>query len=75
MAAHTPQRSEHSGEAAALLDTPTGSSRQGTITAIPPAVGEPLAQLEEHLTFNQGVPGSSPGRLTNQTGHFHVVDR
>jgi hypothetical protein len=27
---------------------------------------EPLAQLVEHLTFNQGVPGSSPGRLTKQ---------
>ena len=23
-----------------------------------------LAQLEEHLTFNQGVPGSSPGHRT-----------
>jgi hypothetical protein len=26
----------------------------------------PLAQLVEHLTFNQGVPGSSPGWLTRQ---------
>ena len=26
---------------------------------------EPVAQLVEHLTFNQGVPGSSPGGLTN----------
>ena len=25
---------------------------------------EPLAQLAEHRTFNPGVPGSSPGRLT-----------
>lgn len=25
---------------------------------------DPLAQPEEHLTFNQGVPGSSPGRVT-----------
>jgi hypothetical protein len=28
---------------------------------------EPLAQTEEHLTFNQGVPGSSPGRLTSNS--------
>jgi hypothetical protein len=26
----------------------------------------PLAQSVEHLTFNQGVPGSSPGRPTFQ---------
>ena len=26
----------------------------------------PLAQLVEHLTFNQVVPGSSPGRLTSK---------
>ena len=25
---------------------------------------EPLAQLVEHMTFNQGVLGSSPRRLT-----------
>ena len=25
---------------------------------------EPLAQLAEHRTFNPGVPGPSPGRLT-----------
>ena len=25
---------------------------------------EPLAQTVEHLPFKQGVPGSSPGRLT-----------
>ena len=25
---------------------------------------EPVAQSVEHLTFNQGVPGSSPGGLT-----------
>jgi hypothetical protein len=29
--------------------------------------GEPVAQPVEHLTFNQGVPGSNPGGLTNQT--------
>ena len=28
-----------------------------------PASGS-LAQLVEHLTFNQGVPGSNPGRAT-----------
>ena len=27
-------------------------------------MSEPLAQLAEHRTFNPGVPGSSPGRLT-----------
>jgi predicted amidohydrolase len=27
----------------------------------------PLAQLVEHLTFNQGVPGSSPGWLTSNS--------
>ena len=26
--------------------------------------GEPVAQPVEHLTFNQGVPGSNPGGLT-----------
>ena len=31
---------------------------------IAPAVGEPLAQLVEHLTFNQRVGGSKPPRLT-----------
>ena len=29
-----------------------------------PAIYEPLAQLVEHLTFNQGVVGSSPTWLT-----------
>ncbi len=31
----------------------------------------PLAQLVEHLTFNQGVPGSNPGRPTSRVflGH------
>jgi hypothetical protein len=27
---------------------------------------EPLAQVVEHVTFNHRVPGSSPGRLTQQ---------
>ena len=31
----------------------------------PPPVPEPLAQLVEHLTFNQGVVGSSPTWLTS----------
>src|SRR5262245_2279190 len=43
---------------------------------------EPLAQTEEHLTFNQGVLGSSPRRLTNHgtrkattfMAHILVVD-
>ena len=29
-----------------------------------PSHPDPLAQLAEHLTFNQGVPGSSPGWVT-----------
>ncbi len=29
-------------------------------------MGGRVAQLAEHLTFNQKVPGSSPGALTNQ---------
>lgn len=28
--------------------------------------------MEEHLTFNQGVPGSSPGRLTNVSDSFRL---
>ena len=31
-----------------------------------PAIG-PLAQSVEHLTFNQGVPGSNPGWTTTKT--------
>ena len=31
------------------------------------AIGDPLAQLVEHNTFNVGVLGSSPKRITNQT--------
>ena len=30
----------------------------------------PLAQLAEHLTFNQGVPGSNPGWLTIYPNRF-----
>ena len=46
------------------------------------AIGDPLAQLVEHNTFNVGVLGSSPKRITNQTpeildlwisGVFHVI--
>ena len=29
-----------------------------------PAIHDPLAQAAEHLPFKQGVPGSSPGRVT-----------
>jgi hypothetical protein len=28
------------------------------------ALGEPVAQLVEHVTFNHGVDGSSPSGLT-----------
>ncbi len=45
--------------------------RQRTLTPsrigsnpISPAIYEPLAQLVEHLTFNQGVVGSNPTWLT-----------
>ena len=31
-----------------------------TVGSIPTSPVVPLAQLEEHLTFNQGVMGSSP---------------
>ena len=27
---------------------------------------DPLAQLVEHITFNDGVPGSSPGWVTKR---------
>lgn len=30
------------------------------------ALSERVAQSVEHLTFNQGVPGSSPGALTKE---------
>ena len=33
---------------------------------------DPLAQLAEHLTFNQGVPRSSRGWITNRRG-LHIV--
>ena len=32
----------------------------------------PVAQLEEHLTFNQGVAGSSPARHTQNPNSFFV---
>ena len=32
-----------------------------------PAIFDPLAQLVEHLTFNQGVDGSSPSWITRKT--------
>jgi hypothetical protein len=36
---------------------------------------EPVAQLVEHLTFNQGVAGSSPAGLTSKSmGHWSVVE-
>ena len=48
------------------------SVRHGTLTPAcvgsspaAPAKYDSLAQLVEHLTFNQGVPGSSPGWITN----------
>ncbi len=49
-----------------------------------PEESEPLAQLEEHRTFNPGVPGSSPGWLTkawplgrawSKTSAFHAEGR
>ncbi len=35
----------------------------------------PLAQLVEHLTFNQGVGGSTPPWLTNSAGWSSLVAR
>jgi hypothetical protein len=35
---------------------------------------EPLAQLVEHLTFNQGVEGSSPSWLTTLCGSGSGVE-
>ena len=34
------------------------------------ANGDPLAQLVEHNTFNVGVLGSSPKRITKQKGYY-----
>ena len=34
-----------------------------------PAKHDPLAQLAEHLTFNQGVPSSNLGWITT----FHIT--
>ena|SRR5665647_2621588 len=34
-----------------------------------------VAQLVEHLTFNQVVPGSSPGALTNKINDLSQIDR
>ena len=36
----------------------------GSNPATPATFFDPLAQSVEHLTFNQGVPGSNPGRVT-----------
>ncbi len=36
---------------------------------------EPLAQLAEHLTFNQGVRGSNPRWFTNKKPHEIAVFR
>jgi hypothetical protein len=41
------------------FDSVTPGSNPGS-----PAIYETLAQLVEHLTFNQGVEGSSPSWLT-----------
>ena len=35
-----------------------------------PSHPDPLAQLAEHLTFNQGVPGSNPGWVTTLGGSY-----
>ncbi len=41
-------------------------------TATSPA-SERVAQSVEHLTFNQRVPGSSPGALTTENKYFGIV--
>src|SRR5258708_33746835 len=42
------------------------SPRKVYFLNLPQALGESLAQLVEHRTFNAGVPGSNPGRLTKR---------
>ena len=44
----------------------TGSIPVLGIVLLESLIYGPLAQVVEHLTFNQVVPGSSPGWLTNQ---------
>ena len=46
--------------------SPSGSSVGSNPTT--PANYDPLAQLAEHLTFNQGVPSSNLGWITT----FHI---
>src|SRR5437660_10720272 len=56
----------------AMLSRPCRSSAQFQHNAVESSPRvlqvpvEPLAQLVEHLTFNQGVLGSSPRRLTTR---------
>ena len=58
----------------AMLSRPCRSSAQFQHNAVESSPRvlqvpvEPLAQLVEHLTFNQGVLGSSPRRLTTPSG-------
>src|SRR5215467_14036648 len=62
--------SQGGGGRAACLEFPdaihdTGSEADGPCCASTlECLREPLAQTVEHLPFKQGVPGSSPGRLT-----------
>ena len=43
-----------------------GSGGRGFEPHLPPHY-DPLAQLVEHITFNDGVDGSSPSRVTKRT--------
>src|SRR5262252_6181485 len=69
--------SQGGGGRAACLEFPdaihdTGSEAGGPCgTSTLECSREPLAQTVEHLPFKQGVPGSSPGRLTSFFEYFH----
>src|SRR5258705_7095553 len=52
------------------------TERRNAVRSAPGAshvVVEPLAQTVEHLTFNQGVVGSSPTRLTTKHQRFLIL--
>ena len=73
-ASTTPHYHGHAGDPIALLGGPGEQGRTidraelASYVEAPPASPEErarIAQLVEHLTFNQEVPGSNPGARTN----------